>query len=34
MHKITTPTAILISGVLIFSGLLIVSNLEEEYYYL
>lgn len=34
MDKITTPMAVLISGVLIFIGLLILSNnLHEEYFY-
>tara|TARA_A100001035_G_scaffold248350_1_gene218409 strand:- start:291 stop:554 length:264 start_codon:yes stop_codon:yes gene_type:complete len=34
MDKITTPMAVLISGVLIFIGLLILSSsLKDEYYY-
>ena len=34
MDKITTPMAVLISGVLIFIGLLILSNsLKDEYHY-
>jgi archaellum component FlaF (FlaF/FlaG flagellin family) len=34
MNKITTPIAVLISGILIFIGLLILSNsLKDEYYY-
>lgn len=34
MDKITTPMAVLISGVLIFIGLLILSNnLNDEYFY-
>ena len=34
MNKITTPIAVLISGLLIFIGLLILSNsLKDDYFY-
>lgn len=34
MDKITTPMAVLISGILIFIGLLILSNsLKDDYFY-
>lgn len=33
MNVTATPIAILISGILIFYGLLLVSNSQDEYYY-
>ena len=33
MNITATPIAILISGILIFYGLLLVSNSQDEYYY-